>query len=121
MSRGGLRSTSWKATWKHGATKTIRVPVALADRVLEITRRLDEGQDASQLDCLVTGKIAMGTLLAADDVAIAIDALATVIQLKLSAIRRESKRRSKADKFLINQWRNEIEALQRVIATLESR
>ena len=121
MPRGGMRCTSWKATWKHGATKTIRVPIALADRVLEITRALDEGEDATLADSLVTGNAQVIILLEANDVAIAVDALTTAIQLKLAAISRESKKRSKADNAQIDQWRSEIEALERVVATLEPR
>jgi hypothetical protein len=30
--------------WKHGATKTIRVPVILADRILELAKALDSGE-----------------------------------------------------------------------------
>lgn len=121
MPRGGLRSTSWKAAWKHGATKTIRVPIALADRVLEITRALDERQDATWAQGLVTGTAQVRIPLDANDVAIAVDALTTAIQLKLAAIRSESKKRRLADNAQIDQWRGEIEALERVVATLESR
>lgn len=43
MPRGGFRQgAGGKPTWKHGKTKTIRVPEALADKVLEIARLLDE-------------------------------------------------------------------------------
>ncbi len=121
MPRGGLRSTSWKATWKHGATKTIRVPIALADRVLEITRALDEEQDATWAMGLVTGNAPVRIPLHANDVAIAVDAITTAIQLKLAAIRRESLKRSKANFAQIDQWRSEIQALERVVATLEPR
>jgi hypothetical protein len=44
MPRGGKREGSGpKPTWKSGRTKTIRVPEVLADQVLDIARRLDEG------------------------------------------------------------------------------
>ena len=121
MPRGGLRCTSWKATWKHGVTKTIRVPVALAVMVLHLTRVLDQGQDATCDDSLVTGNTAVKISLDANDVAIAVDAITTAIQLKLAAIRRESKKRSKADKAQIDQWRSEIQALERVVLRLEPR
>lgn len=43
MSRGGKREgAGGKPTWKNGKTKTIRVPVALAEEVLRIARELDE-------------------------------------------------------------------------------
>lgn len=45
MPRGGYRKGSGgKPTWKHGRTKTIRVPIALAEKILEISRLLDEGE-----------------------------------------------------------------------------
>lgn len=34
---------SYKPKWKSGKTRTIRVPVAIADRVLEIAHQIDEG------------------------------------------------------------------------------
>lgn len=43
MAKGGRRSTSYTPTWKHGKTRTIRVPVNLAEKALELTRALDEG------------------------------------------------------------------------------
>jgi hypothetical protein len=43
MPRGGKREGSGpKSNWKHGKTKTIRVPISLADDILNIARRLDE-------------------------------------------------------------------------------
>lgn len=49
MPRGGKREGSGgKPTWKHGKTKTIRVPDALATKVLEIARIIDEGNSGSE-------------------------------------------------------------------------
>ena len=45
MGRGGRRSTTFSPGWKHGKTRTIRVPVALADKLLDVAREFDEGQD----------------------------------------------------------------------------
>jgi hypothetical protein len=43
MPRGGRRpGAGSKPKWLHGKTKTIRVPEVLADRVLQIARKLDE-------------------------------------------------------------------------------
>jgi hypothetical protein len=43
MPRGGRREgAGGKPTWKNGKTKTIRVPVVLADEILRIARELDE-------------------------------------------------------------------------------
>lgn len=46
---------SYKPKWKSGKTRTIRVPIAIADRVLELAHQIDEGlvvnpNDASQQD-----------------------------------------------------------------------
>ena len=42
--RGGKREgAGCKSNWKHGKTKTIRVPIALAKKILECARKLDEG------------------------------------------------------------------------------
>jgi hypothetical protein len=43
MARGGKREGSGsKAGWSHGKTKPVMVPVALADKILEIARVLDD-------------------------------------------------------------------------------
>lgn len=43
MGRGGARSNSGaKGKWKHGKTKSIRVPEELADQILEFAHKLDE-------------------------------------------------------------------------------
>jgi len=34
----------FKSAWKHGKTKTIRVPIALADQILEYGYQLDSGK-----------------------------------------------------------------------------
>jgi hypothetical protein len=45
MPRGGARENSGrKPKWNLGETKAIRVPVAIAETILEIARRLDEGE-----------------------------------------------------------------------------
>lgn len=45
MTRGGYREKAGGvSTWKHGKTKTIRVPIDLADEVLRLARELDEGK-----------------------------------------------------------------------------
>ena len=44
MPRGGYRKgAGGKPTWQHGKTKVVRVPEALADKILEIARILDGG------------------------------------------------------------------------------
>ncbi len=42
MPRGGARlNAGAKSKWKHGRTKTIRVPELLSDKILEYARSLD--------------------------------------------------------------------------------
>lgn len=44
MPRGGKRiGAGSKSKWLHGETTTVRVPLALADRVIEIAKGLDQG------------------------------------------------------------------------------
>lgn len=44
MTRGGARKGAGRLSpWNHGDTKTIRVPIALADQVLETAKKLDAG------------------------------------------------------------------------------
>lgn len=38
-----LRETRYKAAWRSGSTRTIRVPVVLAEAVLEYAHQLDSG------------------------------------------------------------------------------
>lgn len=46
MPKGGARPNSGpRPSWKHGKTTTIRVPIVLADKLLEIARALDENED----------------------------------------------------------------------------
>jgi hypothetical protein len=48
MPRGGYRDgAGGVSTWKQGKTKTIRVPVSLADRLIEIARAMDTGGDVT--------------------------------------------------------------------------
>lgn len=101
MPRGGRRSTTWKPTWKHGKTRTIRVPIVLAESILNLARILDEGKEVSK-DSLVTGNIeeianptnSLDTdkrsegleKLDAFDVSASIEALTTAISMKQIAI-----------------------------------
>ena len=50
MPRGGARENSGrKPKWNLGETKAIRVPVALADMLLEIAKRIDEGENLESI------------------------------------------------------------------------
>ncbi|AFZ11277.1 hypothetical protein Cri9333_2894 [Crinalium epipsammum PCC 9333] len=119
MPKGGLRSTSWKPTWKHGATKTIRVPIALAEQILQIAKLLDEGHNIS-LSSPVTDNKEQISLLDAQTKAIAASALSTALSMKRIAMLKESKKHTRANNSLIEQWRDEIEALQRAIEVIDS-
>lgn len=49
MNRGGCRrGAGRKPGWRHGRTQTIRVPVALAEQLLEMARKLDLSEDRSE-------------------------------------------------------------------------
>lgn len=146
MPRGGRRSTTWKPTWKHGKTRTIRVPIVLADSILDLARILDENKEVSE-DSLVTGNIKEAAnppnsivtdeekrrnsldtdnkddlleKLDAFDVSASIEALTTAISMKQIAISKESKKRSKVDNITIAKWKKEIESIERMIAYLKS-
>lgn len=44
MPRGGKRpGAGGQFKWRHGKTKTIRVPEVLAEQILEFAKKLDEG------------------------------------------------------------------------------
>jgi hypothetical protein len=44
MARGGARlGAGAKSKWKHGKTKTIRIPELLVSQVLDYTEKLDKG------------------------------------------------------------------------------
>ena len=135
MPRGGRRSTTWKPTWKHGKTRTIRVPIVLAESILNLARILDQGKEVSK-DSLVTGNIeeianptnSLDTdkrselleKLDAFDVSASIEALTTAISMKQIAISKESKKRSASDNSIITKWHKEIESLEKAIAYLKS-
>ena len=53
MARGGRREgAGGRPAWKYGKTKPVRVPIALADKILEIAKILDEGkfEDSDNLE-----------------------------------------------------------------------
>ncbi|MGF1487527.1 MAG: hypothetical protein ACFBSE_10600 [Prochloraceae cyanobacterium] len=131
MPRGGRRSTTWKPTWKHGKTRTIRVPIVLAESILNLARILDEGKEVPE-HSLVTGNKEIQERLVTDnnndpvqkldseDRSAAIDALTTAISMKQIAISKESKKRSKSDTLTIAKWQKEIESIERTVAYLKS-
>jgi len=46
-SLNNLKKNQYRCTWNNGKTRTIRVPVALADTVLDYARRLDSNENTS--------------------------------------------------------------------------
>lgn len=44
----------YQAKWNSGTTRTIRVPVVLADQVLEYAHKLDSGESLTQVNEVVT-------------------------------------------------------------------
>jgi hypothetical protein len=54
MKRNGINATTWQPAWHHGTTKTIRVPIALADQILEYAKWLDTHEKSSDAK---TGKV----------------------------------------------------------------
>jgi hypothetical protein len=45
MPRGGARENSGrKPKWNLGETKAVRIPLAIADTILEVAKRIDEGE-----------------------------------------------------------------------------
>lgn len=58
MPRGGKRVGSGnKSKWKSGKTKTIRVPIALADHLLELARVLDDGESLEIVNSTMVNNI----------------------------------------------------------------
>lgn len=43
MLKPGRNSTSWQPAWNHGKTQSLRVPIALADQILDYARAVDSG------------------------------------------------------------------------------
>ncbi|MCC5626466.1 hypothetical protein [Nostoc sp. CHAB 5715] len=64
MLRPGQNSTSFPPAWNHGKTQTIRVPVALAEQILEYAYAIDSGHVMDQqmilraIDSFVESRIA---------------------------------------------------------------
>src|SRR5204863_8801135 len=60
----GKNHTSWQPAWNNGKTKTIRVPVALAEQILEYAYAIDSGLVMDQqmilrvIDSFVESRIA---------------------------------------------------------------
>lgn len=53
--------TSYKPKWKSGKTRTIRVPVAIAKRVLEVAHQIDEGESFDTSEYVSKDNIAVAS------------------------------------------------------------
>lgn len=49
MLKPGKNRTSWQPAWNHGKTQSIRVPVALAEQILECAYAIDSGLVMDQI------------------------------------------------------------------------
>ncbi len=55
--RGGYRKNAGrKSDWKHPATKSIRVPPAIADQVLDIAKQIDNVGGIGGIDLIAESK-----------------------------------------------------------------
>ncbi|MFN6527372.1 hypothetical protein [Nostoc sp. ChiSLP03a] len=48
MLKPGKNRTSWQPAWNHGKTQSIRVPIALAEQILEYAYAVDSGHVMDQ-------------------------------------------------------------------------
>ena len=49
MLKPGKNHTSWQPAWNHGKTQSIRVPITLAEKILEYAYAIDSGLVMDQL------------------------------------------------------------------------
>ena len=87
MPRGGARPNSGPPpSWKHGRTTTIRVPRSLAVQIVQLARRLDEGNfeldTVSKLESDTSSKIESDT---GSKIAEAVEILTEALKLKSNA------------------------------------
>ena len=102
-----------------GQPRLFEYRFALAEQILQVAKLLDEGQNVC-LNSLVTDNGERASLLDAQAKAITAKALLTALEMKRIAMTKESKKHSRANNSLIDQWRNEIEALQRALKAIDS-
>lgn len=58
MPRGGYREgAGGRPSWRHGKTKPVRVPEALAEKIIEIARILDEEGSLQSVETEIESKI----------------------------------------------------------------
>ena len=52
-----IKETQFSSPWQSGATRTIRVPLALADATLEYARQLDRGAEPHDTRATTNGQV----------------------------------------------------------------
>jgi len=58
-----IKDSRFKAAWQMDSTRTIRVPIALADATLEYARQLDQGIEPHDIvDSLVSSEVEVNTI-----------------------------------------------------------
>ena len=83
MSRGGRRSTTWAPTWNLGKTKTVRIPVAISEELIQIARQIDNGN--LDPNSLLQGEISSPNALLQDKINRAIKILNQGLQINGNA------------------------------------
>jgi hypothetical protein len=56
MPKGGRRSTTWNSPWVNAPTKLVRVPIAIAEEILTLAKRIDRGEKLTETDEKATGE-----------------------------------------------------------------
>ena len=59
--KDSIKDSRFKAAWQSGPTRTIRVPIALADATLEYARQLDRGAEPRDTANTLSEKITPDT------------------------------------------------------------
>jgi|SRR6476646_2469918 len=81
--KGNLETLKpYQAKWNSGATRTIRVPVVLADQVLEYAHNLDSGESLTQVNQVIGSK---GINVAGESLTQVIQILTEALELKANA------------------------------------
>ena len=83
MPRGGRRSTTWSPTWNLGKTTTIRIPIAISQELLQIARKIDDGN--LDPNSLLQGEIDTSNALLQDKINRAIEFLKQGLQINGNA------------------------------------
>lgn len=77
-----IKKTQFSSPWQSGATRTIRVPIALADATLEYARQLDKGIEPHDTMDDVNTEVGVNTILSPDTSGSTLDAADLLNKLK---------------------------------------